>query len=61
MTTKSKPPLGVVPISIHRDKRIIELSRAIMEYTEYGNGPNLAHWGRELHQLLEEKYDRNVQ
>jgi hypothetical protein len=54
---KGKPPLGVKPLPIFRDERILELSRAIHEYTEYGAGPNLVHWGKELLKHLVEKYE----
>ena len=53
--TLRKPPLGVMPLRIHRDHRIVELSRAIMEYVEYGVGPNLVFWGKELLGLLEDR------
>lgn len=55
--SNDKPPLGVCPLDIHRDQRIIDLSRAIMEYTAYGAGTSLIIWGEELLKLLKEKDD----
>lgn len=56
-----KPPLGVTPLAIHRDKRIIELSRAIMEYTECGTRDSLLDWGLELYETLQNKHkDQNM-
>ena len=54
---KDKPPIGVKPLSIHRDQRIIELSRAIMQYTEFNSDSDgIWFWGEELIKLLKEKY-----
>lgn len=53
-----KPPLGIVPLPIYRDERIIDLSRAIMEYTRHGYNADLILWGKELLKLLEEKYNK---
>jgi len=49
-----KPPLGVMPKDIWEYKRMAELSRAIHEYTEFGNLEATVKWVNELKNMLED-------
>ena len=49
-----KPPIGVMPKDIWEYKRIVELTRAIREYTEFGDLETAAEWVNELKNMLED-------
>ena len=53
-----KPPLGVMPKSIHKELRIQELCRALYEYSIYhpieSKADFMSIWAEELHELLTE-------
>jgi len=50
-----KPPLGVMPQNIWKEKRIEELSRAIHEYIKDGRFDPALIWINELQKLVYEK------
>jgi hypothetical protein len=49
-----KPPLGVMPKEIWKEKRIQELCRALYERSYYKLDPSMLKWTHELYELLGE-------
>jgi len=54
---KSKPPLGPSPKVIWYEQRIVELSRSIYEYVNYGDFKPIYQWADELTKLLHARED----
>jgi len=50
--SSEKPPLGLVPKSIHDHHRVVEIIKAMNRYAEVGRYPELA-WVDELLELCE--------
>lgn len=55
MESYKKPPLGVEPEFIWKERRAVELCHGIMRYVEAGKGfsPSALEWTKELSNLLE--------
>jgi hypothetical protein len=50
----SKPPLGLLPMAIHNDKRIEDITGAVVRYFEFGYSiPK--EWIEEYNDLIEKK------
>jgi phage gp29-like protein len=50
----SKPPLGLLPMKLHNDKRIEDITEAVVRYFEFGMAiPK--EWIEEYNDLIEKK------